>query len=62
MFEGLKSALTSRKFWTTVVGSAVVTGLSFCHVPEPVIFLIGSLFGVNVAAQGYADGKKMITP
>ena len=58
MFDGLKGMFSSKKFWLSVVGSGVVTGLSLAHVPTEIVLLVGSIFGINVAAQGYADGKK----
>ncbi len=58
MFEGLKALFKSKKFWLTVIGSAVVGGLKFAGVEDPLIMTIGSLFGLNIAAQGAADLKK----
>lgn len=58
MLSGLKGLLESKKFWLTVIGSALMAGMSAAGVPHEVAYAIGALFGVNVAAQGIADTKK----
>lgn len=58
MLEAVKGIFASRKFWITVVGSAVVTGLSYAGVSQDIVMVVAGLFGINVGAQGYADGKK----
>ncbi len=56
--QGIRSMLNSRKFWITVLGSAVVTALSMTGVPSEIVVVVASLFGVNIGAQGIADLKK----
>lgn len=58
MFAAIKGVLSSKKFWITVAGSAVVGGLSYLHAPQEIIMTVAGLFGVNVAAQGAADFGK----
>lgn len=58
MLEAFKGLISSKKFWMTVVGSAVVGGLSFAHAPTEVIALVAGLFGMNIGTQGYIDSKK----
>lgn len=58
MLEAIKGIVGSKKFWITVIGSAVVTGLSLAHVSQDIVMVVAGLFGVNVGAQGYADGSK----
>lgn len=58
MLEAFKGLVSSKKFWMTVVGSAIVGGLSFVHAPQEVITLVATLFGLNVAAQGLVDFGK----
>lgn len=66
MFEGLKNSFGSKKFWSVIVGSGVVSSLAAAlhalNVPNdivvPVAGMIAGLFGIQIGAQGYADGKK----
>lgn len=58
MKEALKGLFGSKKFWLTILGSAAVGGLSAAHVPNQIIVIVGSLFGVGVGAQGLADFGK----
>jgi hypothetical protein len=66
MFAGLKSLLASKKFWSTVIGSGLVSSttaaLYALHVPSELVLsvsgMIAGLFGIQIGAQGYADGNK----
>lgn len=58
MLDVIKNLLSSKKFWTTVVGSGVVAGLHYAGAPEYLTLTIGGLFGTTVAAQGAADFGK----
>lgn len=58
MKSALKELLGSKKFWMTIIGSAVVGGMKYGHVPDEVITAVAALFGVNIAAQGAADFGK----
>ena len=58
MKETLMNLLKSKKFWMTIIGSAVCGGLTFAGVPSETIVLVAGLFGVNIGAQGIADLKK----
>lgn len=58
MLQALKGILSSKKFWITVLGSAVCGGLSYVHAPQELIMIVAGLFGVNVAGQGLADFGK----
>lgn len=57
--EAIKALFGSKKFWLTLIGSAVVGGLTYAGVDHQMILIIAGLFGVNTYAQGQADsGKK----
>jgi hypothetical protein len=58
MFDGLLALLKSKKFWLTILGTAVTAGLTMAHAPQEVILVVAGLFGTNVAAQGFADFNK----
>lgn len=58
MLAALKELSTSKKFWMTILGSAIVGGLTAAHAPNELVLIIGSLFGVGVGAQGLADFGK----
>lgn len=59
MLTAIKGLFSSKKFWLTIVGSAVVGGLHYAGVSDAITLTIGSLFGVGVAAQGAADFGKV---
>lgn len=56
--EGIKLLLKSRKFWLTIIGSAVVGGMGYVHVSPEIIAMVAGLFGINIGAQGVADMRK----
>lgn len=58
MWQAMKGLMGSKKFWMTVIGSAVVGGLSYLHAPADVVQLVAGLFGVGVMGQGMADWGK----
>ena len=58
MFKGLKDLFASKKFWLTIVGSALYAGLIMVGLPEDQALSVLGLFGVNVIGQAYADGGK----
>lgn len=58
MLKVFKDLLGSKKFWTAVVGSAVVAGLEFAGAPKELIYVVGTLFGLTVGGQGLADFGK----
>ncbi len=58
MFDTIKSLFSSKKFWTTVLGTAVTAGLHYAGAPEYLTLTVGGLFGTSVAAQGAADFGK----
>lgn len=59
MLTAVKGLLASKKFWLTVIGSAVVGGMHYAGISEAITVTVGSLFGVGVAAQGAADFGKV---
>lgn len=57
--EAIKALFGSKKFWMTLIGSALVGGLTYAGIDHNVVMVVAGLFGVNVFAQGVADsGKK----
>lgn len=42
----------------TIGGSVVVGVLTYSGAPSELILTVGSLFGLNITAQGMADFKK----
>jgi hypothetical protein len=58
MLSAIKGLLSSKKFWLTVLGSAVVGGLQMAGVGQEIIVMVASLFGLNIAGQGLADFGK----
>lgn len=58
MIQVWKELLGSKKFWLTILGSAVCTGLQAAGVSHELVLLVGSLFGANVMGQGLADFGK----
>ena len=58
MLEGLKALFKSKKFWLTIIGSAVTGGMGFAGLPPEFVAMVASLFGINIGAQGLADMKK----
>ncbi len=59
MLTAIKGLFSSKKFWLTIAGSAVVAGMHYAGLPESLVVTVGSLFGVGVAAQGAADFGKV---
>ena len=55
MLTAIKGILGSKKFWMTVVGSAVTGALTYFHAPADIIHIVGGLFGLGVVGQGIAD-------
>lgn len=55
MLTAVKGLVASKKFWITIVGTAVTTALTLAGVPHDIVMTVASLFGVNVASQGFAD-------
>lgn len=63
MLNAIKELLKSKKFWLTIIGSAVVGGLTFAGVSNEIILMVGGFFGLNALGQGMADfGKNKATP
>lgn len=58
MFEGIKGIVGSKKFWITIVGSAVVVALQMLHMSPEIIAIVSGLFGLNALGQGMADFGK----
>lgn len=58
MFDALKGLFFSKKFWLTLIGGAVVSGLTYAHAPKELIAMVAGLFGVNIVGQGMADFGK----
>jgi len=48
----------SKKFWMTIIGSAVVGGMSYFGLGGELIAAVAGLFGVNIVGQGMADFGK----
>lgn len=55
MITTIKDLFQSKKFWITIIGSAITAGLTYAGAPNELVITIASLFGVNVAGQGLAD-------
>ena len=63
MLEAIKELFASKKFWLTIIGSAVVGGLTFAGVSQEIVLFVAGLFGLNALGQGMADfGKNKATP
>ena len=60
--SAFKDLFKSKKFWLTIIGSAVVGGLQISGVSGEIVTLIASLFGLNIASQGLADFGKHKNP
>lgn len=66
MFVGLKALFGSKKFWSTVIGAGLVSStaaaLHALQIPNDLVLsvsgMIAGLFGIQIGAQGYADGNK----
>lgn len=58
MIQAIKGILSSKKFWMTVIGSAVCAALTYVQAPNELIAVVGALFGTNVVGQGLADFGK----
>jgi nicotinamide riboside transporter PnuC len=54
----IKGLFGSKKFWLTLIGSAVVGALKYAGVGDEVITAVASLFGVSIAGFGLADMGK----
>jgi hypothetical protein len=58
MIDAIKGLVSSKKFWLTIIGSAVYAVLVQIGVPEETAFKVLGMFGLNVLGQAYADGGK----
>ena len=54
----LKTFLTSKKWYMTIVGSAICMLLDHFGVPASIIAIVGGIFGTYVLGQGIADINK----
>jgi hypothetical protein len=57
--NALKTFLSSKKWYMTILGSAIVMALNHFGFPEYVQAIIGGLFGTYVIGQGIADKPKV---
>jgi len=62
MLGAIKALLASKKFWLTIIGSAVVGGMKFAGVSDEIILMVGGFFGLNALGQGLADFGKSAPP
>lgn len=61
MIDAIKGLVSSKKFWLTIIGSAVYAVLVQIGVPEETAFKVLGMFGLNVLGQAYADhGKEAV--
>lgn len=58
MVQAMKELVKSKKFWMTIIGSAVCAGLKSSGASSEVVALVGGLFGSNIVGQGLADFGK----
>lgn len=58
MLSALKGLLASKRFWMVVIGSGLVAGLNQLGVPQDIIVIVASFFGLNILTQGAADVGK----
>lgn len=55
MWTSIKALFASRKFWLTVVGSAVVGGMQLAGVNAEIIALVAGLFGISIVSRAIGD-------
>jgi nicotinamide riboside transporter PnuC len=55
MWASIKGLFSSRKFWLTVIGTAVCSALKYAGVSEEFITVIAGLFGVSIVARAVGD-------
>ena len=58
MVQAFLSLTKSRKFWMTVINSALVTGMNYAGVDHAVLAAIAGLFGVNIAGIAFEGPRK----
>ena len=58
MLDSLKTLFTSKKFYMTILGTAICSGLALAGIPNEVILAVAGLFGVNIGSQGFVDANK----
>ena len=55
MLDAIKGIFGSKKALLAMIGSAIVGVLYHFQVPQEIITMVGTLFGVTIGAQGLAD-------
>lgn len=58
MITAIKALLSSKKFWSAILGSVVATVCDQLGVSQDVVFGVLGLFGIQIAGQGLADAGK----
>jgi nicotinamide riboside transporter PnuC len=58
MLDAIKGLFGSKKFWLTMIGGAVISGMTYAHVSAELIAMVAGLFGLNAVGQGLADFGK----
>lgn len=55
MWASIKALFSSRKFWLTIIGTAICAGLQYAGVNEGFVAIVAGLFGISVIARAVGD-------